>query len=129
MGLGGASRWSGERTLKALVLIAVFAAVFLVAVFNVHAAPPEGADPNSALSLWFKSLVNSKGEYCCSVADCRPVRDWKQTGEGYQVKPQGSDDWIPVPPENVLRRENPLGQPVACVIGGIVRCFVAPPET
>ena len=106
------------------------AAVLLLAGFGARAAPPPGADPNSELSAWFRSLQNAKGEFCCDVADCRKPYAWRQQASGgYQVQ-QGKDaPWLDVPRENILRRENLLGDAVACIVGGNVRCFIAPNET
>lgn len=94
------------------------------------AAPPAGADPNSEISRWFQSLQNSKGEICCSVADCRRPYAWRQTtGHGYQVQEGNGAPWLDVPTENILRRKNPLGDAIACIVGGRVRCFIPPSET
>ena len=97
----------------------------------VRAAPPAGADPNSELGRWFQSLRNSHGENCCSVADCRRPYAWRQTmSHGYQVQEGEGAPWLDVPPENILRRQNPFGDAIACIIGGgWVRCFVPPSET
>ena len=96
---------------------------------SVRAAPPPGSDPNSELSAWFRSLQNAKGEFCCSVADCRRPHAWRQQANGYQVQEGKGAPWLDVPNENILRRENPLGDAVACIVGGVVRCFIAPNET
>jgi hypothetical protein len=97
----------------------------------VHAAPPAGADPNSELGRWFQSLRNSNGENCCSVADCRSPYAWRQTtSHGYQLQESEGAPWLDVPSENILRRQNPFGDAIACIIrGGWVRCFVPPSET
>jgi hypothetical protein len=94
----------------------------------LHAAPPTGSDPNSEIGRWFQSLQNSKGEICCSIADCRRPYAWRQTGRGYQVQEGNGAPWLDVPPENILRRENPLGDAIACIVGGRVRCFVPPSD-
>ncbi|HKF73597.1 MAG TPA: hypothetical protein VKB68_17720 [Stellaceae bacterium] len=96
----------------------------------LRAAPPPGADPNSEIGRWFQSLKNSKGEICCSVADCRRPYAWRQTmGQGYQVQEGNGAPWLNVPPQNILRLKNPLGDAIACVVGGNVRCFIPPNET
>jgi len=105
------------------------ALALMLVSFGVWAAPPPGSDPNSELSAWFRSLQNAKGEFCCSVADCRRPHAWRQRIDGYQVQAAEDAPWLDVPPENVLRRENPLGDAVACIVGGQVRCFIAPNET
>jgi hypothetical protein len=94
----------------------------------LRAAPPAGADPNSEIGRWFQSLLNSKGEICCSIADCRRPYAWRQTVGGYQVQEGRDAPWLDVPPENILHRKNPLGDAIACVVGGRVRCFVPPSE-
>jgi len=105
------------------------ALALLLASFNVWAAPPPGSDPNSELSAWFRSLQNEKGESCYSVADCRRPYAWRQQASGYQVQAAKDAPWLDVPAENILRRVNLLGDAVACVVGGQVRCFIAPNET
>jgi len=105
------------------------ALVLLLAGFSAWAAPPPGADPNSALSAWFRSLQNAKGEFCCSVSDCRRPFAWRQQASGYQVQATKDGPWLDVPPDNILRRENLLGDAVACIVAGEVRCFIAPNET
>jgi hypothetical protein len=105
------------------------ALALLLASFSARAAPPPGNDPNSELSAWFRSLQNDKGEFCCSVADCRRPYAWRQQASGYQVQVAKEAPWLDVPAENILRRVNLLGDAVACVVGGQVRCFIAPNET
>ena len=107
----------------------VAAAALLLAGFGAWAASPPGADPNSELSAWFRSLQNAKGEFCCNVADCRKPYAWRQQATGYQVQAAQEGPWLDVPADNILRRENLLGDAVACIVGGEVRCFIAPNET
>jgi hypothetical protein len=91
------------------------------------AAPPEGADPNSPMSEWYRSLtVPGSGAMCCSVADCRPV-EARLDGDHWAVKM--GDDWWPVPPAVILKRENLDGRPVACIYLGAIRCFIPPVGT
>jgi hypothetical protein len=105
-------------------------AATLLLIARAVAAPPAGVDGNSELSAWFRSLQNSRGEWCCSVADCRRPYAWRQMmGHGYQVQAVAGADWLDVPAQNILRRENPIGDAVACIVGGEVRCFVPPSET
>lgn len=102
----------------------------LVTIAAAHAAPPDGADPSSEIGRWFQSLENRKGENCCSVADCRRPYAWRQMmGHGYQVQMAPASPWLDVPAENILRRENLIGDAIACIVGGKVRCFIPPSET
>jgi hypothetical protein len=89
--------------------------------------PPAGADPNSPLGLWYRSLTAPySGGSCCSVADCRPV-EARLVGEGWEIRVRGI--WIEVPPSVVLKRDNPDGRPIACIFAGDILCFVPPPAT
>src|SRR5262249_26200779 len=99
--------------------------VGLLLAWPVHAAPPPGADPNSELGRWFRSLKTSKGEICCSVADCRRPYAWRQTtSRGYQVQEGNGAPWLDVSPLNILQLRNPIGDAIACIVGGNVRCFI-----
>lgn len=99
-----------------------------------HAAPPAVGSEDAAVmaphAAWVHSLRNRSGVSCCDESDCRPV-EARATPDGWQVRwrpgqlagaPVG---WVPVPPDAVLVRENPVGAPVACWYGGRVACFVA----
>lgn len=88
-----------------------------------YAAPPEGADPNSPRAAWFNSLRTPEGASCCSIADCRPVEAQLVT-DGWQIRID--DEWVDVPPEVILRRDNQDGRPIACLYFGKIRCFVPP---
>ena len=117
-----------DPILTICVVAFLLSLIGLVWVPFARSAPPPGADPNSEIGLWFRSLENSKGENCCSVADCRRPFAWRHTGTGYEVQAVAGSPWIAVPPENILRRENLIGDAVACIVGGQVRCFIAPQE-
>ena len=123
-----ARRPRGKKIIAALVVLMLATPGLFVP--GAAAAPPPGADPSSEIGLWFRSLQNSSGEFCCSVADCRRPYAWRQTtGKGYQVEAAEGSPWLDVPPENILRRANLLGDAIACIVGNQVRCFIAPPET
>lgn len=102
-----------------------------------YAAPPPGADPNGPIAQWFRSLKNPiTKNSCCAESDCRAaeMRD-SADGSGWEARialdPSipGSGKWLPVPQENILWSEpNKLGRPVACVVGGQIRCFVPAQE-
>jgi hypothetical protein len=109
-------------------LLVTASLLLLSALLGVAMAqPPSNADPTSPLGRWFRSLmVPSTGSSCCSVADCRPV-EARLAGDRWEVR--ADDGWLAVPPEAVLRRDNPDGRPVACLHSGVIRCFVPPPAT
>lgn len=104
------------------------ALAFGVACRYASGAPPAGADPGSALSQWFRGLMQpGTGTSCCSEADCRVVKAYRQTDEGWEIIPLDGNKWLPVPPDKILpRTDNPLGEPIACTIGDIVLCFIEP---
>jgi hypothetical protein len=86
--------------------------------------PPQGANPNSPLGLWYRSLTQPyNGRSCCSVADCRPV-EARLAGDGWEIRVGGR--WLAVPRWNVLKRENLDGRPIACLHAGYILCFVPP---
>ena len=103
------------------------------------AAPP--VDSPGTYRSWFESLRQPKtGDGCCSIADCRHY-PYRQGPGGWEVwvefpgmtDPNGQAHpvarWLAVPNDVVLHRENPTGEPIACIWGSEVRCFVTPPET
>src|SRR5215475_3561590 len=73
------------------------------------AQPPIGADPNSPMGLWYKSLRDGVGRACCTIADCRPV-DARLNQGHWEVMME--DGWRRVWRGNVLQRENPDGRPI-----------------
>jgi hypothetical protein len=107
-------------------LVATASLLLLSAHLGVAMAqPPSSADPNSPLGLWYRSLMVPNTESsCCSIADCRPVQA-RLAGDHWEVLT--AYGWLSVPPELILRRDNPDGRPIACLHFGIIRCFVPPP--
>jgi hypothetical protein len=93
----------------------------------VLAAPPDGADPNSPLGAWYRSLQAPDGKSCCSIADCRPT-DARLVGEHWEILVPGAG-WEVVPNDRVLMRDNPDGRPIACRSLGRVLCFIPPAGT
>jgi len=102
----------------------------------VAAAPPEGADLNSPLAGWYKSLRvpptggENAGMSCCSIADCRPAKA-RLGAAGWEIErgaspPAAGEIWEEVPEAAVLQRDNPTGGAVVCVYFGKIRCFVPP---
>jgi hypothetical protein len=94
------------------------------------AKPPPGAD--GSLAPWYQSLAQPYTGYpCCSVADCRTVQ-YRAVADHFEAfidrrtfGADAPDDWIPVPPSNVLhRKDNPTGEAVVCWYNGEIRCFV-----
>jgi hypothetical protein len=111
---------SGLNWLRAIISL-----FMLLVVAGVAAGqPPQGADPNSALGLWYRSLTQPYTGYtCCSLADCRPV-EARLAADGWEIRADGR--WLAVPHWIVLKRDNPDGRPIACLHAGHILCFVPP---
>jgi hypothetical protein len=92
------------------------------------AAPPDGADPNSSLGTWYRSLkVPGTGQSCCNVTDCRPVDAAWIEGDHWRARIR--DEVIDIPANRVLSRENPDGRAILCRSTWEVLCFVPPSGT
>jgi hypothetical protein len=83
----------------------------LSAVFSVSAQPPEGADPNSEIARWFRSLKSKQGALCCDISDCRRVEARSLNGH-YQALIDNL--WSQVPDEIVVNVKNPTSSYIAC---------------
>jgi len=123
--------WSAAKAIAAATaLVAAWSAIQ-----HARAEPPEGADPK--LAPWFHSLKQpNTGMECCDFADCRPVEarpsviGWEVFIDRKSFGADAPDGWRPVPPQNILhRKDNPVGEPVACWFIDRVMCFVTGPET
>ncbi len=98
------------------------------------APPPPGSEDfqvTAPYSDWFRALRNVEGTLCCTLADCRPV-DARISADGhwdFLADPKhftgGDNTWIKVPDNRVLRKPNPVGQPIACYVDGLPPfCFL-----
>jgi hypothetical protein len=113
---------------RLVAAISVSAGVLIATLAS--GAPPPGADPDSPIAGWFRSLSDRQGVGCCSVADCRRV-DYRTRAGGFEVfvdrrtfGAAAPDAWVAVPSDAILTRENPTGEGVACFYAGRIRCFV-----
>jgi hypothetical protein len=109
--------WSSPRTGKKLTCVMLtlrlIAIVCIVQTQVAVATPPENANPNSALSGWFKSLRQPGTQHpCCSVSDCRATAYEIRNGH-FEIK---LDGWLYVVPDEVVlhRADNPTGEAVVC---------------
>ena len=104
------------------------------------ASPPDGTDPDSPMSKWFRSLTTpNHGMSCCAQSDGFVLDDkhWRVVGDGYEVEVRGATDgWEKVPPSAVLQNTpNPTGGAVVFVYPADGRpdhkilCFVRAAET
>jgi hypothetical protein len=58
---------------------------------------------------WFENMRSPKGIMCCSYADGHRTRYDIRQGQ-YWVPIEG--EWYPVPPEAVIKAENPVGEAI-----------------
>ena len=86
---------------------------------------------------WYRSLTNSKHEFCCSLQrDCQEVDDYRPSSEPGSYEARWRDQWVRIPASAVLdRSDNPTGHAVLCASPGldygdrpVARCFVRPAE-
>jgi hypothetical protein len=103
----------GEKLTYAMLTLRAIAVVCIVKTPAAVATPPANADPNSALSGWFKSLKQPGTQHpCCSVSDCR-VTEYDIRNGHFEVK---LDGWPYVVPDKAVlhRADNPTGEAVVC---------------
>jgi hypothetical protein len=62
-----------------------------------------------AIREWFENMRSPKGILCCSYADGHRTGYDIRQGQ-YWVPIDG--DWYPVPPEAVIKTENPVGEAI-----------------
>jgi hypothetical protein len=100
------------------------AVLALLAAGLAFAAPPP--DASGRWENWFRGLVAPDTSIaCCTIADCRAVRARPMAG-GWEVLMAGQ--WMPVPGEKVLNRQNPTGHAVLCYSATLgIQCFVPGP--
>jgi hypothetical protein len=107
------------------VVYGILIATVLIAAARAH----EGED---ALAAWYRSLIAPDGKSCCTTRDCAPA-EARLVGDHWEVwivPYEGDPKWVSVPPDKVLRRENPDGRPIVCrTPNGFIFCFVPPAGT
>ena len=99
------------------------------------AAPPPGANPDSDIARWIKTLRDPGGALCCSAADCRRTqierRDdgtrWAWVGRD-EFGANAPDRWMPITERvwNLTTADGPPpdGRAWVCFWGGQVRCAI-----
>ena len=117
--------------MRRLIVIALLAATPALAT-----PPPVGSEDyqvTAPYNDWFRLLRNAEGTLCCTLSDCRPV-DARISADGhweFLADPKhfagGNNTWIRVPDDRVVRKPNPVGQPIACYVEGLPPfCFLPP---
>ena len=96
-----------NRKAKPLITTLMFCAVSATAAI----AMDRGQFANVPLELreWFEHMRSPKGILCCSYADGHRTGYDIRQGQ-YWVPIEG--EWYPVPPEVVIKTENPVGEAI-----------------
>jgi hypothetical protein len=90
------------RSIATLMLCAVSASAAAMDRGQFKDVPPE-------IREWFENMRSPKGISCCSYADGHRTGYDIRQGQ-YWVPIDG--DWYPVPPEAVIKTENPVGEAI-----------------
>jgi hypothetical protein len=87
------------------------AALMFCAVSATAAAMDRGQFKNVPPEIreWFENMRSPKGIMCCSYADGHHTGYDIRQGQ-YWVPIEG--EWYPVPPEAVIKTENPIGEAI-----------------
>ena len=106
---GGADGLSTLRNRKAKPLITTL--MFCAVSATAAIAMDRGQFANVPLELreWFEHMRSPKGILCCSYADGHRTGYDIRQGQ-YWVPIEG--EWYPVPPETVIKTENPVGEAI-----------------
>jgi hypothetical protein len=105
---GHSLRTSTLKDCKAKPLIAT---LMFCAVSATAPAMDRGQFNNVPLEIraWFENMRSPKGILCCSYADGHRTGYDLRQGQ-YWVPIEG--EWYPVPPESVIKTENPVGEAI-----------------
>jgi hypothetical protein len=87
------------------------ATLMFCAVSTIAAAMDRGQFQNvpPEIRAWFENMRSPKGISCCSYADGHRTGYDIRQGQ-YWVPIEG--EWYPVPPEAVIKTENPVGEAI-----------------
>jgi hypothetical protein len=125
---------------RAMLKGAVIVAPLLVAISGPLLAGGEW--PDGPYKQWFQNLqrpdnhlhperkMDSKSLFCCGAADV--VKTKFKVENGNEKYPEDrwyawiNDDWLPIPPEKIVKDHAPNGQPYLFMLAGTVQCFVRP---
>jgi len=99
-----------------------------------------GEWPDSPYKEWFQSLErpdndknphrDQKSRSCCGAADVVKTKFKVETGDDKYPEDRWyawfNEQWIPIPPEKIVKDYAPNGQPYLFMLAGTVQCFVRP---
>jgi len=92
---------------KPLIATLMFCAVSATAAAAMDRGQFKDVPP--AIREWFENMRSPKGIACCSYADGHRTGYDIRQGQ-YWVPIEG--EWYPVPPEAVIKTENPVGEAI-----------------
>lgn len=95
--------------------------ILTIILISAQALSHDDADPHA---LWYRNLRTLTGASCCGLSatnDCNPI-EARVSNIGWQIFID--DEWVDVPPEAILNKYNPIGEPIACINSGRILCFV-----
>jgi hypothetical protein len=119
------------------------AAAALVAAALLALATPSfagGEWPDGPNKAWFKGLQrpdndanphrDEKSRFCCDIADTVKAKFKVEPGDEKYPEDRWyaliKDEWIPIPPEKVVKDHAPDGRAYLFMLAGTVQCFVPP---
>jgi hypothetical protein len=123
----------GARLLAAMIVAPLF--------FDVAGhALARGEWPDGPYKEWFQSLErpdndkhperDEKSRSCCGAADVVKTKFKVESGDEKYPEDRWyawlNEQWIPIPPEKIVKDHAPNGQPYLFVLAGTVQCFVRP---
>ena len=115
---GSSGQYNCGGKQSAMLSVAVQAPLLVIAMVLAttvmsKAAPPAGQPIDPDMSAWYQSLRQPlTGVGCCSVADCRPYNS-RIVGGHYEILDH--QNWLTIPDNVVLHRENKAGSAIACL--------------
>jgi hypothetical protein len=117
------------------------AAMALLLFFSVTEPSHSGGEwPDGPYKEWFQSLErpdndrhpyrDTKSRSCCGAADVVKTKFRVEAGDEKYPEDRWyawvNEQWIPIPPEKIVKDHAPNGQPYLFMLAGTVQCFVRP---
>jgi hypothetical protein len=135
-GIRGIGKIAVVTVLRTAAAAMVAAALLALATSSFAGGEwPDG--PNKA---WFKGLQrpdnaanphrDEKSRFCCDIADTVKAKFKVEPGDEKYPEDRWyaliKDEWIPIPPEKVVKDHAPDGRAYLFMLAGTVQCFVPP---
>jgi hypothetical protein len=126
--------------IRAMLNAAVIAAPLSMIVSEHSLAGGEW--PDGPYKEWFQNLqrpdndrnperkLDPKSLSCCGAADVVKTKFRVESGDEKYPEDRWyawiNEQWIPIPPEKIVKDHAPNGQPYLFMLAGTVQCFVRP---